>query len=73
MQRPWIGRIYRPRRAGVIVACCILRFRQLSQETAIASDWQPAGNGADAPGIPDFLHRNINHEHHGEMKCRSEA
>jgi hypothetical protein len=33
------------------------RNRQLSQETAIASDWRPTGDGADMPAIPDFLRR----------------
>jgi len=31
--------------------------RQLSRETAIASDWRLAGNGAEMPDIPDFLRR----------------
>ena len=33
--------------------------RQLSQETVIASDWRPTGNGADMPDIPDFLRRRL--------------
>jgi hypothetical protein len=31
--------------------------RQLSQETAIVSDWRPTGNGADMPDLPDFLRK----------------
>jgi hypothetical protein len=31
--------------------------RHLSQETAIASDWRPTGDGAGVPDIPDFLRR----------------
>jgi hypothetical protein len=31
--------------------------RQLSRETAIASDWRPTGNASDMPDIPDFLRR----------------
>jgi len=31
--------------------------RQLSRETATASDWRPTGEGVDVPAIPDFLRR----------------
>jgi hypothetical protein len=38
--------------------------RQLSRETAIASDWRPTGDGADMPDIPDFLRRPHDRAHH---------
>jgi hypothetical protein len=36
--------------------------RQLSRETAIPSDWKPAGNG-DVPELPAFLRRPIIRKH----------
>jgi hypothetical protein len=32
--------------------------QKISQETAIASDWKPTGDGADVPDLPAFLRRS---------------